>query len=586
MRPMHRQSFGQLLLRWGWGAVIVACFGCSSSAVRFQEAADLDATEKVDPEVRLVGDYTSPWGLTYTQVEAVGLVTDLNGTGSDPLPSSRRATLHAEMQGRDVRSPNRVLASENTAIGLVRGYLPPGVRKGDRIDVEVRTPSKSETTSLRGGWLMQARLKEMAVLGNRIREGHVLALAEGPVLINALFEGGGDEVNEVRGRVLGGGVSMLSRDLGLVVRSSKKSARVSALIASAVNRRFWGFENGVKLGVATAKTDRFIQLKVDPRYRRNITRYVRITRSIPIRISVADALVRTQQLERKLLESSTAARAAIDLEAMGPDGAQVLARHLEVEDPVVSFCSAEALAYLGDERGAKVIADAAAGEPAFRWRAFQALSALDDIEAYDHLVELLHVSSAETRYGAFRALRTMNPKDSLVRGEVFEGAFRYHVISTPGEPMVHVTRYQHPEIVVFDGDLSLKLPLLLLSDDHLMVDGRQGETIVVSRFSGASEQEVHCSAQLDEVIRAIVKLGGSYPEVVQVLHDAKAGGHLSARLVVDALPRPDRKYRQIADGGDSQPVEEIPAADAEKAGDGGLESPAELDTFAAEDESL
>ena len=50
---------------------------------------------------------------------------------------------------------------------VVRGYLPPGVQKGDRIDVEVVVPPKSKTTSLRGGYLLHSRLRELRVSGRR-----------------------------------------------------------------------------------------------------------------------------------------------------------------------------------------------------------------------------------------------------------------------------------------------------------------------------------------------------------------------------------------------------------------------------------
>ena len=50
------------------------------------------------------------------------------------------------------------------------------------------------------------------------------------------------------------------------------------------------------------------------------------------------------------------------------------------------------------------LAEAAAKEPAFRTYALTALSAMDEVDARDKLYELLESNSAETRYGAFRAL--------------------------------------------------------------------------------------------------------------------------------------------------------------------------------------
>ena len=74
------------------------------------------------------------------------------------------------MQARGVIEPNKLLASNATALVWVHGYLPPGVRRGDRFDVYVEVPSDTETTSLASGWLMETRLSEMAVVGNRVRD--------------------------------------------------------------------------------------------------------------------------------------------------------------------------------------------------------------------------------------------------------------------------------------------------------------------------------------------------------------------------------------------------------------------------------
>ena len=74
---------------------------------------------------------------------------------------------------------------------------------------------------------------------------------------------------------------------------------------------------------------------------------------------------------------------------------------------------------------------------------------MQDFAAYDQLRELLSLPSAETRYGAFRALWTMNKKDPLVKGEVLGDQFHYHVLDVAGPPMIHVTRNRLAEIVLF-----------------------------------------------------------------------------------------------------------------------------------------
>ena len=126
---------------------VVLCCGCSGPILRPQSPeARIDLPPM--PEVKYVSAYTHPYGMNYVKVEAVSLVTGLAGTGSDPPPTPQRAMLLDEMKRRDVANPNEVLASTNTSMVLVRAFLRPGIQAGDRFDVEVRTPTGSETTSL------------------------------------------------------------------------------------------------------------------------------------------------------------------------------------------------------------------------------------------------------------------------------------------------------------------------------------------------------------------------------------------------------------------------------------------------------
>ena len=87
------------------------------------------------------------------------------------------------------------------------------------------------------------------------------------------------------------------------------------------------------------------------------------------------------------------------------------------DDPEVRFYAAEALAYLDVTEAVDPLAKVVRDEPAFRVNALAALSAMDDGAAYEALRTLLSAKSAETRYGAFRAMTAMTPNDSLLVGE-------------------------------------------------------------------------------------------------------------------------------------------------------------------------
>jgi flagellar basal body P-ring protein FlgI len=550
-------------LPWAMLCAVFWC-GCSGPILRPQSPeARLDLPPM--PDVKYVSEYTHPYGMNYVQIEAVTLVTGLAGTGSDPPPSSQRAALLDEMKRYDVENPNEVLASPNTSLVLARAILRPGIQEGDRFDVEVRVPSRSETTSLRNGWMLSTRLMETAVLDEQIRHGHVLGIAKGPLLVDPTADPVKDPALATRGRILGGGVALKSRSLGLMLGQQHKSFRITPQIGAAINRRFFTFVNGRKQGVATPKTDDFVDLVIHPRYKENVARYMQVIRNVAIDESPAALQVRLLFLEQQLGDPITAASASLRLEAIGDSQAKdILKKGLDSSDPEVRFYAAEALAYLDETAAVDVLVDVAQREPAFRVNALAALSAMDDVVAYDGLRSLLETKSAETRYGAFRALWAMNEHDPFVRGEWLGEQFSLHILDVPGAPMVHVTRSFRPEVVLFGKEQLFQLPLVLDAGKKILVNGLNGNSITVSRFaSGAEPEQRVVSTDVGQVIRAIVELGGTYPDVVQALQQAKADGALPSRFEVDALPETGRPFDRSLTQRPAEETDQPATADAE-----------------------
>ncbi|MCA9269034.1 MAG: flagellar basal body P-ring protein FlgI, partial [Planctomycetales bacterium] len=429
--------------------------------------------------------------------------------------------------------------------------LPPGVRQGDRVDIEVLVPPQSETTSLQGGWLMPTRLTETAVLDGRVHTGHEYVLAQGHVLVDAQLQGSDDPVAWRRGRVLGGGVVLKSRPLGLGVRSEHQSVRNATLISTAVNRRLSIFDRAnIKRGVAKPIRDSYIELEIHPRYRHNLWRYVRVVGDVVVRESPQMRVERLASLERQLAEPATASRAAIALEAIGVDGIEILKAAMASENLEIRFYAAEALAYLDQPEAAPVLADLARREPAFRWHAITALGSMDELDGFDQLADLLHAESAETRYGAFRAMKERNPHDPLVKGETLNKSYQFHVLYTSGPPLVHVARTRSAEIVQFGEDIRLRTPLALATDSHLTIKSVGDDQVRISRFApGEEDQQVVCSPRLADVIRQLGAVGAEYADVVSLLQKARQEGFLDVRLKVEALPRSGRTYEREASSG-------------------------------------
>ena len=314
MKRRHFLLFASLAVPIGIG-------GCSWFNGATMRSQSPEEPQPAKPHTRLVGELVVPTGLQPARVEAVGLVTGLHGTGSDPGPSPQRDVLLEEMQARDVANPNAVLSSGNVALVLIEAYLRPGIQKGDRFDINVRIPSQSETTSLRGGYLLETRLAEMALLENQYHKGKLLALAKGPVLVDPTADPAKDRIAVCRGRIPGGGVLLESRPMGLVLVPDYQKVAYSSRVANAVNKRFHTFQNGIQTGVAKAKTNEFIELSVHPRYKDNIAR---LRASHPCacrwRSRPRNAWRGSANCQRQLLDPETAAEAAIATRSDRPGG--------------------------------------------------------------------------------------------------------------------------------------------------------------------------------------------------------------------------------------------------------------------------
>ncbi|MFM8633649.1 MAG: flagellar basal body P-ring protein FlgI [Planctomycetia bacterium] len=525
-------------LRRACGGLLVAALavaGCAGPAIRSQ-SPEVEALLTMEAETRLVGDYTIPWGMNAQRIERAALVTSLAGTGSDPPPNARRQSLMADMQARGVVEPNKLLASKNTSLVWVHGYLPPGVRKGDRFDVSVEVPSDCDTTSLAGGWLMETRLAEMAVLGSRIRDGHVLGIVEGPLLVDPVSTGTLDSKSKIRAIVPGGGVSLASRPIGLVLQPEHRSIAVSKRVGDCINSRFHTVIRGSKRGVATPKTDRFIELEIPSIYRHNLARYIRVVGAMAVVEPRGGRHARLELLGRQLADPVTAPSAALRLEAIGRDALITLKEALASDDAEVRFAAAEALAYLGESTAATHLADAAANLRNARPAALAALTAIDDANGIDALQTLLASPSAETRYGAFRALWMMDSPIPLVRGEKLGEACSLHVLNVDGPTLIHATRSHHPEIVLFGTEHPLSNGMRVEAGQSIVVVVEAGRATCTRFEPGHSDRTVTTSAQADAVLRAIAQLDGNYPDMIQFLQQATAQRSLATRLAFDALP--------------------------------------------------
>src|SRR5262245_44529507 len=286
-------------LQFSLVAVLVGLSGCVNPQVRSQSEDDPDH-EKYD--VQTVGDLTEVGNHKPIQVGGIGLVINLEGTGGSAPPGSERAVLEdhllknqkllqALLRQIGCKAVKELLNSNEAALVRVSAVIPPGIAKGDTVDVEVTLPPLSKATSLRGGYLIDTTLYNYDFARNlspnhansdRAFMGHPMARAEGALLVG--FGDGDEAAKEKVGRIWGGARCKETRPFYLVLKEKHRLARVGSQVADRINESFHGsFRGPGAQPIAVAKDNQYIVINVPPQYHHNLPRFIRVVRMVPMR---------------------------------------------------------------------------------------------------------------------------------------------------------------------------------------------------------------------------------------------------------------------------------------------------------------
>lgn len=508
--------------------------------------AKLDKLLKVPELPDLIRQAAMPTGLTFVSVEGVAAVNGLPGTGGLVPPSPLRDQLIEEMKKHDVADPNHFLERPETALVRVQAIIPPGVRRGDPIDLRIISPPRTEATDLHGGWLMDTRLRQEQTLSGMVRRGDVLVVGTGHVLTRAATEAGEDANLKIEGVVLGGGRIQQDRKLGLVIRPEYRHVKMAAQLENAINQRFYFFDGTTRGGIAKAREDDYIEISVHPRYRRNIHRMMAVVSMVVAKGESAETQHRLAKLGKRLAEPTTAADAAMQLEALGERAVPTLLEALKNTDPEIRFYAAEALAYLERSEAIEPLEQAAADQPAFRYPALIALEGMDSRGSLDALQRLMQQPSIETRYGALRSIRRRPDGQVILRPTKLGGVDLYEV-STETAPFIAVSLADRPEIACFGSDFPVAIPDFLLGPAGLVIRPEESDPskLRISRFQpGADDRRASVPATVSGLLTGITLVGGGYGDCVAVLRKAKENQVIACGLAIDPLPKSLRTYHR------------------------------------------
>lgn len=558
-------------------ALFLGLAGCAHQQTRLQSEEEPETGPKY--QVRTVGDVTDIDNANPIPISGVGLVVGLDGTGGNAPPGWARTMLEDNLKKRGVENVKEVLASPNTSLVLVSAMLPPGVRKDDTIDVEVTLPENSKTSSLRGGYLKECYLynygnkrelsEDYARRGgdNRYLIGHPVARAEGPLVVG--FGDGDDAARLRQGRIWGGARSRINLPFYLALKPDQQFARVAQAVADRVNETFHGQFPGQQNQLATAKTRSVVFLNVPAHYRHNLPRYLRVVRLVPLEGGPNAPIEYQRQLAQDLLNPGRTVTAALRLEALGTASTPLLKEGLQSDHTLVRFTSAEALAYLGSPACGEELARLVDEQPALRAFCLTAMASLDEAICHVKLRELLASPSPEARYGAFRALRALDERNSAVQGELLNESFWLHKVAPGSGPLVHISSNRRAEIVLFGNEAQLQPPFSILTGEFTITANAGDDRATISRFSVQRGQaRRQCSLQVEDVLRTLADMGGLYADAVEMLRQAHRCQGLTCRVEVDALPQATTvqelaKAGRTGTGIDLQTDEEIVKARAD-----------------------
>jgi flagellar P-ring protein FlgI len=129
-----------------------------------------------------IKDVAEIFGVRENQLVGQGLIVGLDGCGDKTGTLSPQA-LSNFLSRQGLSIPAAQLKPKNIAVVAVIGQLPPYVRKGSKIDVQVS--SLGDATSLQGGVLLQTPLQGA--------DGRVYAVAQGAISIGGYNASSGGE---------------------------------------------------------------------------------------------------------------------------------------------------------------------------------------------------------------------------------------------------------------------------------------------------------------------------------------------------------------------------------------------------------
>ena len=460
---MTDRHFHKLMILVLSAAVFIS--GCGSPK---KVEADLQMA-KPDPKIfeTTLGNLATIYQTGAFNVEAYGLVVNLQGTGSSECEPFVRAKLvkhiQKQLKTKTSKDADNLINSMDTAVVYIRGVIPALAMKGETFDLQVFPLTGTQTTSLEGGRLYTVDLTQNA----NVNYATTIAYANGPIFVNKVAGGTGTKSGYY---ILGGGKVIDDAPLSLWLK--EPNYFTSNAIRNRINERFGP-------NTANAVSSEEINISFPKKYKRDKFKFLAMVDQLYLGTDSMLTQHRVNQLAKNLEKESNKLPAEFALEAIGNTCVKTIKPLLDSEDKAVRFHTARCLMNLADESGLKVIKDIAyTNASEYRISAIEALGSLDsNNEAVKTLNDLLSDPDRQVVLTAYKHLR--DKKAFAITQKLIAGDFIVENVISNGAKTVYASRESVPKIVLFGYPINCNPDIFVKSDDgSVVITAEAGKDLV------------------------------------------------------------------------------------------------------------
>ncbi|MEM9252815.1 MAG: flagellar basal body P-ring protein FlgI [Planctomycetota bacterium] len=494
-----------------------------------------------------IGSLCTLNGFTPTYASGIGIVVNLDGTGSPQVPAPLRTQIVNDLRKRGVGSvrsidtgfplvtPGQLLDSENTAVVAVQGLIPAGATKDTRFDVLVSALPQTQTTSLQGGRLMPL---DLTAAGAEAPATFLpkLADARGDMYLNPFDEDNAateDTAFLRQGIVLRGG--RVAEDQRLELLLNQPSWARSRTIANRINERFGLTED--RRAIAEPKTDRAIAIFVPPRYANNPAELVSLISYVYLGGGPGfESAMAAQLVEVARRRPSDRLEVEMAWKALGKTVLPQIRPLYEDEDVGLAMAALSAGAFLQDERTSDRLSRLAeTDDKNLKIRVTQVLSELHHSQRGSTVLgQLASDLDPDVRVAAYEAM--IRTGDSQVqrlpiRDETDRIKYVIDRIRSD-QPMVYAQITSTPTLAIFDGgDIQIDPNTVARAWGNRVMIRSEAENALWELFFDPNEQTEPQTYHLYPSYSTLAYFLGHRPSI----RDPHEGLDLSFSRVVDVL---------------------------------------------------